>query len=798
MPQVNNAAISLANFMAGMTEKYQQDFIDKVQEHSSGSIDRTKAEDYFRTFVKALYNNRIEGLGKGYGNFDEGGAKGGTGRQNLVDAFYQETSEFIRAFGPVAAKGSTLLWSRYDIGRFAVDDKEILKSAGVTDENAQALSQTAIGKVWDDLNIAKESDEQIGYIWDSQYQVWASVSKELAANAEGEVHVFLPKNIGASTVFWNVELPELRQRMAGFTDDPKVTKITIHRLTDDALKRVNDAADDAAKKAIMLESGSWENLDFSEASLEVPNFSDKQKELLRDSNPSLLAQMENYVSSNKTAATITMRKLADIGQRWKRKAKKLPGMDTKLYQKIADKYGHFPSIPFDIAQKIAKGEAKSTELKQYADELVKAFQKDLSKKEPQDYSDSDLEIITRLLHENYTRLQKPTSQQISTKVISKTEIENLLKKTDGDPKLAGFNNFNQYSEKLSVQDTIEQFGLDYQYTKDGKTVKPYLMSENGKDKTVPFVYYVMTPMTDDIKNNSKIPLDPTVKTQLEAIANDTTREDDELKKMARELTTPGVDHELTPNTGDNLPKYGTLTDGKKSYADMLRTTYSTSDSQMSIGATIRAKGPNGEDVRISGWNGLTWTVSPQSAADLPDWLKTQGRTADRLNVDSELKAWKTVGDNKITPPTNIPVPVRAFMEHHFQISLADVTFEKVASSTDNDASSSTKVKFKPGEYNDTTEIGLKKIAKKLGDAVKLKVASNGNQPDISKAIAEKINDKLQTEYVSLKNDLMELRKPRTDFSDRTKAVRRSKPKYNTGKISSDSANSRRSNSTRSD
>lgn len=784
MPQVNNAnntAISLEKFMEEMTEKYRQDFIDKVQEHSDGSIDKTKAEEYFRTFVKALYNNRIEGLGKGYGNFDEGGAEGEKGRQNLVDAFHHETSEFIRAFGPVAAKGSTLLWSSYGIGRFAVDDKEILKSAGVTDEHAQPLDATEVGKLWDRLKITTQSDEQIGYIWDSQYNVWSSVSKELAANAEGEVHVFLPKNIGASTVFWNVELPEMRQRMEGFTDDPKVTKITIHRLTDDALKRVNEAADDNAKRQVMLDSSSWENLDFSEASLEVPNFSDKQKELLKDSNPLLFANMENYVSSNKTAGTITISKLTQIARRWKDKASTSSGIDIELYRTIADKYGHVESVPFDIAQKISKGEATDNELKQYADKLVVAFQNDLSNKQPQDYNDSDIEIITHLLHENYTRLQKPSSYEMSTKVISKTEIENLLKKTSGDPALSGFSNFNQYSQTLSAKDAIEQFGLDYQYQDDsGQTAKPYLMSEGGKDKALPFLYYVTTPITDDIKNNAKIPLDPTVKQKLEAIANDTTRDDnDELKKMAKELTTAGVYHELTPNTGDTQPKYGTRTDGKKSYADMLRTTYSTSISDLSTGAMIRAKGPNGEDFKIADWDGLTWTVSPQSSADLPNWLQNQGRTEDRLDVDTELKVWKTEGDTRITPPTNIPAPVRAFMEHHFQTSLADVTIQAV-NTTDNDDSTSTVIKFKPGEYDDTTEDGLRKIADKLGNTVNLKVSSNGNQLDVSKAITQ-INNELPTKSVWIKNELIKLRKPRTSFADVVIAAQKFKSKYNTGK-----------------
>lgn len=815
MPEANVANTTITsweNFRDKMTEKYQQDFIDKVTEHSDGTIDRARADEYFRTFVKALYDNRIKGVGS-YGSYYEGGAAGETGRQNLVEAFHQEVSEFIRAFGPVAARGELLLWSSFGIGRFAVDDEDILRSAGVTDENAQPLDQTPIGKLWDKLKIAIEDDRGIGYIWDNQYNVWASVSKEIATNAEGEVHVFLPKNIGATTIFWNVELPELRNRMQPFTNDPKVDKITIHRLTDAALAEVNeinnrqwewqkklkDATNDddknrfqveidkcdREKKEVMLKTDdnnrsiSWQNLDFSEASLDVPNLSDRQTELLQDSNPLLLAQIDNYVKSNQ-AGQITISRLTQIAQSWRNRAT----ANVELYRQIADKYGHFASVPFEIAQKIIKGEATDADLKKYGNKIVKTFQNYLSTREPENYNDSDIEIVTRLLHQNYTRLQNASSLEMSTKVISKTEIAKLVSTDPGGMTVGGFSHFNEYSRNLSAKDAIEQFGLDYQYQNNsGQTVKPYLMSVGGRDRTLPFVYYFTTPVTNEIKKQARIPLDPTVKARLEAIANDANRDDnDELKKMAKELTTPGVYHELTPNTDNNKPRYGTQSDGNKSYAGMLRTIYSTADSELSPGTMIRAKGPNGEDFKIADWDGLTWTVSPQSSLDLPTWMQNQGRPEDRVNVETELKQWKLLSDGRITPPTNIPAPVKAFMEHHFQQSLDGITIQKVGT-LDNDASTSTLIKFKLGEYNDTTEAGLRKIADKLGHALKLKYPNSNSQASFSEAI-NKINKELPQKSPSIKNDLIRLRRPpQVSFADLI-AAQKTPSRYITGRTPS--------------
>lgn len=814
MPE--NPIISRQNFIEGMTKKYKQDFINQVREHSNGEIDETIAQEYFRTFVEALYNNRIKGVGS-YGSYDEGGAEGERGRQNLVDAFHQEVSEFIRAFGPVAARGELLLWSSFPIGRFAVNDVDILREAGVTDQNAQPLNQTEIGKLWDKLKIVIEDDKDIGYIWDNQYNIWASVSKEIAANAEGEVHVFLPKNIGATTIFWNVELPELRKRMQSFTNDPHVDKITIHRLTDAALAEVNEinnrqwelqkqlkeATNDdeknrlqgdidncnEEKKQVMLRTDdnnrtiSWQNLDFSNASLDVPNLSNRQTELLQDSNPLLLAQIDNYVKSSQ-AGQITISRLTQIAQSWRNRAT----ANVELYRQIANKYGHFAYIPFEIVQKMAKGEATDTELKKYGNNLVEAFQRDLSTRKPQSdndgtlpYNDSDIEIITRLLHQNYTRLQNASSLEMSTKVISKAEIAELVKTDPGAMTVGGFSYFNDYARNLLAKNVIETFGLDYQYQdSSGQTVKPYLMPLGGKDRPLPFVYYFTTPVTNEMKKQARIPLDSIVKARLEAIANDANRDDnDELKKMAKELTTPGVYHELTPNTNNNQPTYGTQSDGNQSYAGMLRTTYSTADSQLSPGTMIRARGPNGEDFKIADWNGLTWTLSPQSTNDLPYWLKNQGRPEDRLNVETELKQWKLLSDGRVTPPTNIPAPVKAFMEHHFQQNLDGITIQKVGT-LDNDTSTSTLIKFKLGEYNDTTQEGLRKIADKLGDALKLKYPNSNTQASISKAITT-INNELPQKSPSIKNDLIKLRRPpQVSFADLI-AAQKTPSRYITGR-----------------
>ncbi|WP_089721548.1 hypothetical protein [Candidatus Entotheonella palauensis] len=130
------------SFMASMSAAYREDFVKHIIAQRTGKgdgISNAQANGYFDRFVRALYDYRIDDLSKGYGygSYVEGGDahRGGeTGRQELVTAFHQEMRDVITKFGDIASNGQTLLWSSMAIGRFAADDREILKAAGVTDQ----------------------------------------------------------------------------------------------------------------------------------------------------------------------------------------------------------------------------------------------------------------------------------------------------------------------------------------------------------------------------------------------------------------------------------------------------------------------------------------------------------------------------------------------------------------------------------------------------------------------------------------------------------------------------------------
>ncbi|NES05755.1 MAG: hypothetical protein F6K22_24850 [Okeania sp. SIO2F4] len=158
--------------------------------------------------------------------------------------------------------------------------------------------------------------------------------------------------------------------------------------------------------------------------------------------------------------------------------------------------------------------------------------------------------------------------------------------------------------------------------------------------------------------------------------------------------------------------------------------------------------------------------------------QNQGRPEDRLNVETELKPWKTETDNKIIPPTNLPEPVRAFMASHFNRSLSYFTIQKV-NHGDQDNSTAISIKFKPGEYDDTTQEGLAKIADKLGDAFKVQYPNSDIQASISEAVT-KIKKELPQKSASIKNDLIKLRRPpQVSYADLI-AARKTPSRYITG------------------
>ena len=341
-PNEQNTDLSAEDFLSSMRERYEADFVKQLAELSNGAIDTERAKTYFQDLANSLYKNRIYGLGEGYGAFSE------EQRQELVDVFHQEVSGAINSLGKVAAQGQTFLWSDARIGMFAAAEQEIREAAGVLGAG-ESLEQTQIGKLWGTLEVIQKPDEALGLNWDRMSQVWNAVSKEFAANATGDIHVFLPKDIGALSIFWNVELPELRKHMSPFTDSPTVNSITIHHPTDEVLTQLRQidsnqqllpSEKQAQKRSLMTLRENWQSEDIMDASFEVKSLSEKQKEVIRKTaNPWSLALMEVMTERDTARKSITLNQLRDIGNKWRFKA-------------------GFPKVPQELEKHITKNRLK--------------------------------------------------------------------------------------------------------------------------------------------------------------------------------------------------------------------------------------------------------------------------------------------------------------------------------------------------------------------------------------------------------------------------------------------------------
>ena len=108
-----------------------------------------------------------------------------------------------------------------------------------------------IGQLFDNLELALNSN-MMG--WSRNKNMWTSVSHDFAASASGDVHVFLSDGIGEWSVFWNDELPELR-------NNENVNTIYCHYLTPNIAKevsKINKANPNDKKQQIMLLIGNKE------------------------------------------------------------------------------------------------------------------------------------------------------------------------------------------------------------------------------------------------------------------------------------------------------------------------------------------------------------------------------------------------------------------------------------------------------------------------------------------------------------------------------------------------------------
>jgi hypothetical protein len=313
------------NFIDKMTDKYEADFVSKLCEAyrktfgQDNEMSEAKAKEYFQTFAESLYDKQIVGHSQ-YGIYSE------EVRQQMVEEFYLETSALIKSLGDVAAQGCTFLWSNQNIGMFAAAEQGIREAVGVF-SSGQSLGETDLGELWGKLEVLRNPDDAMGLTWDKTSQAWNAISKEFAANAEGEVHVFLPKDIGALTIFWNVELPELRKRMKPFMNPSKVTNITLHSPNDETLIKLleidkNTTLTEAQKKInkreLMTIPNNWESKKIQNASIEVPKLTEAQKLVLKKLNtPQSAALLEILTESNTTVKSITLKKLNHISERWR-------------------------------------------------------------------------------------------------------------------------------------------------------------------------------------------------------------------------------------------------------------------------------------------------------------------------------------------------------------------------------------------------------------------------------------------------------------------------------------------------
>ena len=314
-----NAEINRRHFIAKLRSHYLADFVEHYAELRSNLPHweaEVAAEAFFDTLLGALFDYPIRG-DRDYGDFDE--AK----RAELVDSFYDEVEPLMHSLD-ASAEGDTLLWSAYGIGRFAAERETLRKAAGVTGK-AQPLNQTKLGSLLDRIGLTTDPKAaKKGLLWEQQGQIWNAASREFAAQAKGDVHIFLPDNIAITSVFWNVELTKVRERIMA-EDSEKEKKILVHHLTPSALAELNeqtgtDSKKEADKLELMSDPDNWLTNDIMVSGIKVPEESEKQKKsmVLEDKTRAKLnAVRKGGVKGQVTGATL-MRYL----KTWSKVAKK--------------------------------------------------------------------------------------------------------------------------------------------------------------------------------------------------------------------------------------------------------------------------------------------------------------------------------------------------------------------------------------------------------------------------------------------------------------------------------------------
>ncbi|WP_437931607.1 hypothetical protein WMF37_20885 [Sorangium sp. So ce291] len=200
--------------------------------------------------------------------------------------------------------------------------------------------------------------------------------------------------------------------------------------------------------------------------------------------------------------------------------------------KILEKYGTLHGISKELVERVFENKATPEELKNYEENavrLVDHFVTDMRRTELKDLSRLDKQIVTAIDATNYVNFQR--SDEPYAKVVPGTTVKNLLE-NDNPPAFFGFGASRNRSENLSPVQIVPQFGLDY-------PTSDYVIKDGDISRPVPFLFIMVTPMTEALKKQFRVPLDPLILDAMKGFADD-TEEHPILREMGSLIARPDV------------------------------------------------------------------------------------------------------------------------------------------------------------------------------------------------------------------------------------------------------------------
>jgi len=180
-------------------------------------------------------------------------------------------------------------------------------------------------------------------------------------------------------------------------------------------------------------------------------------------------------------------------------------LELKMMERLVERYGAQYNITLDSLDRIGAGTATDADLlaiSENANTMIKDFRDDLRTKDPEMYEPEDLKLLMATVDRNARYIDTCTEIR---KVIPSDGVRPNMDGAYPKPGVVGFCAPGHFTEDLSPQQTEDQLGLDYTTVKDGKTVTPFL-DANGKPK--PFLFVMRTPVTKEMRERARIPIDP--------------------------------------------------------------------------------------------------------------------------------------------------------------------------------------------------------------------------------------------------------------------------------------------------